>query len=345
MTETEAQGYADGYVDGDQVGYDDSSRISRRGRRIAIVALIVAIIALLFGGCAALAPSWTPASLLGYAPCSTGIAGGTGAAGTNGSAGASGSPGATGAAGAAGSAGGQGATGSQGTTGEQGATGGQGATGDTGANGTNGTDSICVNGETGPRGATGLTGAVGPTGPIGLTGSTGLTGPMGPTGLTGATGATGLSGLGSSASYWSTDSQGPFAANTIQAMTLNSYDWQTGVSVVGGSRITFANAGKYNIAFSAQMHQTNSSGLVNVWLAKGGLPMADTNTKMSITANNPYYVAAWNFFVNAAAGDYFELMWSSDDNHTVIEYLAPVGTGATQHPSVPSVIVTVNQVG
>ena len=84
---------------------------------------------------------------------------------------------------------------------------------------------------------------------------------------------------------------------------------------------------------------------MNIWLAKGGLPMPDTNTKMSITANNPYYVAAWNFFVNAAAGDYFEIMWSSDDNHTVLEYLAPTGTGAAQHPAVPSLIVTVNQVG
>lgn len=150
---------------------------------------------------------------------------------------------------------------------------------------------------------------------------------------------------GSSASYWSTADQGPFSANTIQAMTLNEADWETGITLTNNSRITMTNAGKYNIAFSAQMHQTNSSGVVNVWLAKNGTAMAQTNTKFDITANNPYAVAAWNFFVNASAGDYYQIMWSSSDNHTVLEALAATGSGATLHPEVPSVIVTVNQVG
>ena len=150
---------------------------------------------------------------------------------------------------------------------------------------------------------------------------------------------------GSSASYWSTADQGPFAIDTIQAMTLNETDWQTGISLTNSSRITMTNAGKYNIAFSAQMHQTSSQGVVNIWLNKNGTPVANTNTKFDITANNPYAVAAWNFFVNAAAGDYYQIMWSSNDNHTVLEALAATGSGATLHPAIPSVIVTVNQVG
>ena len=150
---------------------------------------------------------------------------------------------------------------------------------------------------------------------------------------------------GSSASYWSTQDQGPFVANSIQAMTLTDTDWQTGVSLESGSHIKFTNAGKYNIAFSAQMNQLQSSSVTNIWLAKNGTPVSNSNTKISITANNPYNVAAWNFFVDAAAGDYYEIMWSSDSNHTVIEYEAAVGSGATLHPAVPSVILTVNQVG
>lgn len=150
---------------------------------------------------------------------------------------------------------------------------------------------------------------------------------------------------GSSASYWSTVDQGPFAANTIQAMTLNSTDWQTGVTLESNSHIKFTNTGKYNIAFSAQFHQTASSGVVNIWLSKNGTPVSNSNTKFDITANNPFSVAAWNFFVDAAAGDYYEIIWSSNDNHTVIEALAATGSGATLHPAVPSVILTVNQVG
>jgi hypothetical protein len=151
--------------------------------------------------------------------------------------------------------------------------------------------------------------------------------------------------FGASASFWSTADQGPFAANTIQAMTLNSTDWATGITLESNSHIKFTNTGKYNIAFSAQMHQTSSAGIVNVWLNKNGTPVANTNTRFDIAANNPYMVAAWNFFVSATAGDYYELVWSSNDNHTVLEAVDAQGSGATLHPAVPSLIVTVNQVG
>ena len=151
--------------------------------------------------------------------------------------------------------------------------------------------------------------------------------------------------FGASASFYSTADQGPHTANSIQAFTFNNTDWTTGVTLGGTSQITMTNAGKYNIAFSAQLHQTNGSGTINIWLNKNGTPMSNTNTKVAVTANNPYYVAAWNLFVDAAAGDYYELMWSSDSNNTVIEYEAATGSGPTLHPAIPSVILTVNQVG
>ncbi|NBP58366.1 hypothetical protein EBU71_17905, partial [bacterium] len=151
--------------------------------------------------------------------------------------------------------------------------------------------------------------------------------------------------FGASASFYSTQDQGPFAANSIQAFTFNNTDWATGITLGGTSQITMTNAGKYNIAFSAQLHQTNGSGITNIWVNKNGTPLSNTNTKVAVTANNPYYVAAWNIFVDAAAGDYFELIWSSDSQHTVMEYEAPTGSGPTLHPAVPSIILTVNQVG
>jgi hypothetical protein len=151
--------------------------------------------------------------------------------------------------------------------------------------------------------------------------------------------------FGASASFFSTADQGPHTANAIQAFTFNNTDWATGVTLGSTTQVTMTNAGKYNIAFSAQLHQTNSSGVVNIWLNKNGTPMANTNTKVAIASNNPFAVAAWNFFVDAAAGDYYELMWSSASNHTVIEHDVATGSGATLHPAVPSVILTVNQVG
>jgi len=149
---------------------------------------------------------------------------------------------------------------------------------------------------------------------------------------------------GSSASYWSTEDQ-TGTVNSIQPMTITDNDWETGISVANNSRITMANTGKYNIAFSAQLRQTNSSGVVNIWLAKNGTAVANSNTKVSMSANDPWNVAAWNFFVDAAANDYYQIMWSSDSASSKIEAEAATGSGATLHPAIPSVIITVNQVG
>lgn len=145
-------------------------------------------------------------------------------------------------------------------------------------------------------------------------------------------------------SLYSAADQGPHAANSIQPFTYTNVDFSKDISLVDTSKITFAKAGKYNIAFSAQMHQLNSSGIVNIWLRKNGNNVPLTNTKFSITANNPYYVAAWNLFVDAAAGDDFELIWSSDSPNTVIEYEAATGSGPTEKPAIPSIILTVNEI-
>jgi hypothetical protein len=146
------------------------------------------------------------------------------------------------------------------------------------------------------------------------------------------------------ASYYSTQDQ-TGTANSIQAMTLNNTDWADGITLESNSHIKMTSAGKYNIAFSAQIRQGNSSGTMNIWLAKNGTAVANSNTKITVPSNNPYRVAAWNFFVDASAGDYYEIIWSSDSSTTVIEAETSTGTGTTLHPAIPSVILTVNQIG
>jgi hypothetical protein len=189
-------------------------------------------------------------------------------------------------------------------------------------------------------GTDGVPGPTGPTGPKGDKGDTGSTGAQGPKGDAGSV----------ASSYYGSffdevDQTG--TTNSIQAMCFRTTDFANGISINGSNKtqIAIANAGKYNIAFSAQLHQTNSSGIINIWLAKNGTAVENSNTKVAITANNPYYVAAWNFFVDAEANDYYEIMWSSTSSNTVIEYEAAVGSGATLHPAIPSIILTVNQIG
>lgn len=56
-------------------------------------------------------------------------------------------------------------------------------------------------------------------------------------------------------------------------------------------------------------------------------------------------VAAWNFFVNAAAGDYFVLMVASSGTGVQLYTGTSAITNPSGIPQIPSTILTVNQVG
>ena len=144
-------------------------------------------------------------------------------------------------------------------------------------------------------------------------------------------------------SFYSTQDQANAGANQVNKMTYNVTDINNGVSIVSSSRITIANAGVYNIQFSAQFDKTDSGDdKVDIWLSKNGSNVANTNTEMTLVGNNGKHVAAWNLFVNAAAADFFELCWSSADANVFINYVATQSTPT--RPAIPSVILTVNKV-
>ena len=67
-----------------------------------------------------------------------------------------------------------------------------------------------------------------------------------------------------------------------------------------------------------------------------------TSTEVTtLGGSNAKTVAAWNWFVNASANDYVQLMWASDASDARIQYNA----SPTYGPAVPSLIVTANKVG
>ena len=187
-----------------------------------------------------------------------------------------------------------------------------------------------------------MTGPTGPTGfgNTGPTGATGMTGPVGPQGAGGA--------LGYYGSFYDVTDQTAALVSTGYPMKFGSLDSASGVSIQpdgfsNPSIIKIANSGIYNIQFSAQLHNTGGGGsgdIVSIWLRKNGSDVPDTNTDISVKSNNPFVVAAWNFFVVASSGDEYQLMWSTDDTGIQIEYAG----AAAPHPATPSIILTVQQV-
>jgi len=140
-------------------------------------------------------------------------------------------------------------------------------------------------------------------------------------------------------SFYDTTTQTAAAINTAYAMTFNTSDLSSGVTIgTPTSRIYVDTPNVYNVQFSAQVDKTAGGvGLVWVWLRKNGVNVPDSAGQIRIQGNNAEVLAAWNYVIQLNAGDYIELMWEVDDTSVIL--LAEVASAI--HPSVPSVILTV----
>lgn len=142
-------------------------------------------------------------------------------------------------------------------------------------------------------------------------------------------------------SFYDTTTQTATAINTAYGMTFNTTAESNGVSVGSPtSRIVVANAGVYNIQFSAQLDKTAAAvGNVYIWLRLNGADVAQSAGKIALQGSTAETVTAWNYVLTLAAGDYIELMWSTDDTNCQI-----IANGAVPpSPAIPSVILTVVQ--
>ena len=308
---------------------------------IALTVLLSAVALSVSFGATGWFPQWLERAVTNFE--SEPLAGPPGPPGDRGEPGAQGE---SGEPGLAGPQGGVGATGPAGPTGKPGPQGESGTAGPMGATG--------PVGPTGPSGATGAMGPqgpVGPAGPAGPQGDIGATGPAGPTGATGATGATGpqgpAGGFGAVGSFYDTTPTTPLTLDQAIAVPLNTTAFANGVSIVDGTKITFAVAGKFDIQFSTQIEKADSGDdWLSVWLSQNGMNQSWTNTDILISGRHESsrHVVAWNFFVDVTAGDYFQLMMSSTTSTQMS--IVSVDTQATpDRPEIPGTILTVNQVG
>jgi len=154
--------------------------------------------------------------------------------------------------------------------------------------------------------------------------------------------------LGYYGSFYDTTTQTATLTATAYPVQFNTTDIANGISIVNNglgnpTRITIANTGVYDIEFSLQLEKTGGSGnfVTDIWLRKNENDIPYTTGKVVLTgsANASPIVPAWNFVVDAVAGDYYELMWAVSNNNVII--LSAVAT--PPHPAIPSSILTVTQ--
>ena len=144
-------------------------------------------------------------------------------------------------------------------------------------------------------------------------------------------------------SFYDTTTQSG-SADTAYAIKHNSVDFNNGVTIVSGSQITLTEDGTYTIISTQQFVETSGgTATITGWLRKNGVDIPNSGTDLRLKGNGDKDLYAINYFVEAQAGDYYQLMWSTDDGNVHIAYTGP-RTSPTR-PAVPSVITTINRVG
>lgn len=144
------------------------------------------------------------------------------------------------------------------------------------------------------------------------------------------------------ASYYDTTTQTNPVADTVNLFTYDSVISEFQITRGNPtSKIFINNTGLYNIQFSAQLDKSGgSASSVWIWPRINGVNVPNSATKIVIDGPNNEIVPAWNFLLILKAGDYFELAWQSADTDVII--LAE--PAASNYPSIPSIILTVNWV-
>lgn len=153
-------------------------------------------------------------------------------------------------------------------------------------------------------------------------------------------------------SFYGSATQVAALVDTPYAMQFDSVTFNNNVAIndnllLEPTRISIGLGGVYSIQVSPQFSRTDTATTtVDVWLRKNEVDVPNTNRKLvvtgsSSTSSNPQ---VFNFLVNAAGGDYYEIMWATPDDHVELVAL-PVQTIPYALPETPSVSLSINQVG
>lgn len=147
--------------------------------------------------------------------------------------------------------------------------------------------------------------------------------------------------------------QSTTASNIGIEMIYRTIDFENGISVIADgnnkmTKILFTKTGIYNLQFSAQFQNIdNADQDVSIWLRKNGIDVQGSSGLVSVPkthGGNPvipgHTVTGWNYYIQANAEDFYQLMWSTS-SYTVVtmQYYA----AGNPPPSTASIILTVHQ--
>lgn len=132
------------------------------------------------------------------------------------------------------------------------------------------------------------------------------------------------------------------AANTAYALAWDSVVLD-GITLTGSpaTDVTFAEAGLYMIAFSAQISSSSASALeFRFWPRINGTDIGGSTMVASLHNNGATIVVARTAIFQMAAGDVLKAMWAVDDTNGFLEAHAATAYA----PASPSITMSITRV-
>jgi hypothetical protein len=143
-------------------------------------------------------------------------------------------------------------------------------------------------------------------------------------------------------SFYDTTTQTGTVINTAKAITFNTTDLSNGVFLSTTSRVMVDTEGVYNFDTSFQLDKTaGGTAIFDFWFRLNGVDVTDSASRIRVQGNNSEVFSSLNYFFDLKANDYVELMFSVDNLTVELTSFA----AAAPHPGIPSIILTVNNIG
>lgn len=129
-------------------------------------------------------------------------------------------------------------------------------------------------------------------------------------------------------------------ANTAYEVVFNHTYLSNAVSIQDSSKVVVMTPGVYNFQYSGQISSGSSSHKdIYFWIRRNGQDIGYSTRAYTLSSNNDYHTADWNFNIDLLEGDHIAIVAAVSD---VALRLAAVA--AAVHPGVASSVMTVNYV-
>lgn len=133
-------------------------------------------------------------------------------------------------------------------------------------------------------------------------------------------------------------------ANAINIVTFNNTGPTNGVSIVGNTAVTVANAGTYTKIFTLIVSKTSGgTSSISIWLRLNGVDIQGSRQDLELINTLAQIFTSGNYTLAMAAGDNIQMCWSSADTTVQLSAL-PAAVGPVR-PSGASTKVTLTRIG